>query len=288
MNSLPILHATLRAQTIPELHIQNNNHNQLQHSRKPHMQNHNNKTLINNYSHSFQPMSHAWQDELDLNIPSSNMTALIPKAAPSLLNNHYLPGPLCMQKLSGYGAVSSISNESVYIKQQGDSPLGRSKILQKMIHNQSIVCADTAAWIWLGGTFPNTLDIISSSHFRTKREGHAIHAYNRKLSNNDYAHIGKLRVTTPQRTICDIALSAYDNQYQQIERKKQVAQLIGEYRIKADKCMQSLESQHLCPGSIQARIWLMSILNGYFHTDSDRTILDLLSTLPEKPNETCL
>ena len=79
-------------------------------------------------------------------------------------------------------------------------------IALKLIPFGTIACALTAAWVWLGGTFPRTVDVISSSHYRADSHGRKIRVFNRKTAPEHVIQVGNLRITTPMRTACDIAL----------------------------------------------------------------------------------
>ncbi len=61
--------------------------------------------------------------------------------------------------------------------------------------------------MWHGGDFPATVDILSSSHHRTRVFGRPIRTRARRVPADQITSIGTLSLTTPERTACDLALS---------------------------------------------------------------------------------
>lgn len=179
---------------------------------------------------------------------------------PPLLDEKTLPGPLGITKLSCYGALHQLNTSSGFTCKKSESIIGRSDVLASMLPMNSVACAVSAAWIWLGGTFPSTLDIVSSSHFRSKPQGLPIRIFNRNVTNEERYRVGSLEVTTPERTICDLALSSFDSDDYDDYRKSLVEGLFVQYNADIATCMNILIMNHYCPGSIQARAWLHDIL----------------------------
>ena len=100
------------------------------------------------------------------NYDNKNQHIDISKNLPTLLDTTHLPGPLCMKKLSKFGAFERLSIRSGFAHSTAKTIEGRCKILKKLIPRDSAACMFTASWIWLGGTIPNILDVISGSHYR--------------------------------------------------------------------------------------------------------------------------
>lgn len=175
---------------------------------------------------------------------------------PTLLGNSQLPGPMCMKKLSQLGVFNQLSAQSGYTQSLALSTKGRGKIISNLIPEESIVCSFTAAWVWLGGTFPVNIDIINYSNCRKKPHDHTIRSFRRQLSDEDYVVIGDVRVTTPERTICDLAYTPSENEYYEPYRKNVAHSLIERYCIDLNNCIRILNANPYFPGSVRAREWI--------------------------------
>ena len=97
-----------------------------------------------------------------------------------LLTHKDLPGPLSMARLTHFGTLHSLDQTNAYSAEHADTLYGRAMIALKLIPFGTIACALTAAWVWLGGTFPRTVDVISSSHYRADSHGRKIRVFNRR------------------------------------------------------------------------------------------------------------
>lgn len=178
---------------------------------------------------------------------------------PALLNIDYLPGPMCMNRLSQSGIFNHLSPQAGYSQKTSTSAKGRSDIVSDLIPKESTACLFTAAWVWLGGKFPENIDIINYGHCRKKPHGHSIRSFRRQLSDEDYVILGKTRVTTPERTICDLAYTPSDNKNYEPYRKEIAILLICNYCVDLRKCKSIIDRNPYFPGSVHARKWLEDI-----------------------------
>lgn len=178
---------------------------------------------------------------------------------PPLLDNNHLPGPMCMKKLSKFGIFNRLTSNTGYSHKTAISMCGRSNIVNDLIPSQSVACLFTAAWVWLGGEFPENIDVIDYGHRRKKPHGHAIRAFRRHLNNEEYVILGKIRITTPERTICDLAYTPSENEEHEPYRKDIAHLLISKYSIDLRKCKRTIDRNPYFPGSIHARNWIRNI-----------------------------
>ena len=107
-----------------------------------------------------------------------------------LLTHKDLPGPLSMARLTHFGTLHSLDQTNAYSAEHADTLYGRAMIALKLIPFGTIACALTAAWVWLGGTFPRTVDVISSSHYRADSHGR-IASSGRKTGSRHVAWVGE-------------------------------------------------------------------------------------------------
>lgn len=169
-----------------------------------------------------------------------------------LLTHKDLPGPLSMARLTHFGTLHSLDQTNAYSAEHADTQYGRAMIALKLIPFGTIACALTAAWVWLGGTFPRTVDVISSSHYRADSHGRKIRVFNRKTAPEHVIQVGNLRITTPMRTACDIALLT-PGELNEHDACDVLCALFEEYQVSLAQCMQTLDDNHFWPNTQPAR-----------------------------------
>ena len=165
-----------------------------------------------------------------------------------------------MKKLSKFGAFERLSIRSGFAHSTAKTIEGRCKILKKLIPRDSAACMFTASWIWLGGTIPNILDVISGSHYRVVPHDHPLRVFRRKLLKREQKVIKDLRITSPARTICDIALTPSKNIYDEIRKKDTIFNLIQEYDTSFKECEKIINSNPHFPGAQKAKDWLKNVI----------------------------
>ena len=105
------------------------------------------------------------------------------------------------------GALCKLDSVNAYSCHDSDTLYGRACIIATLLPSRSVACSRTAAWVWLGGTFPESIDIIAKAHYRALRYGRKINVFNRLAPNEHTIKVGPIIVTTPVRTACDLALN---------------------------------------------------------------------------------
>ncbi|MBW3078486.1 hypothetical protein [Bifidobacterium simiiventris] len=185
--------------------------------------------------------------------PSSTPSSTSPHTAREdkpLLTERDLPGPLSLNMLIANGSLSRLDSSSGYQRSHATTLYGRATILADMVPRNATVCALTAAWVWLGGTFPNTVDVISRSHYRAAAHSRKIRVFNRKSPPEHLIQIGETRVTTPARTVCDLSLLPVDEP----DCGATISDLMTEYRVTADDCLHILDRNPFWPRASAARV----------------------------------
>lgn len=177
---------------------------------------------------------------------------------PMLMSNRDLPGPLSMNRLDDFGAVRRLDDINAYLAEYSDTLFGRGIIMTKVAPSQSIACGRSALWVWMGGAFPNAIDIISASHFRSMAYGRPIKTYDRNVPEGQISSIAGLKVTSPTRTACDIALMSPAS-IPDKRRAELVCAIVQEYHIDPAECLGILEKNHFWPNVPQARQFFKAV-----------------------------
>lgn len=184
---------------------------------------------------------------IDLSAPADDRPADKP-----LLDGRDLPGPLSMHLLTTLGTLSPLDDGSAYQTDQASTLYGRAMIIAHLAPRRTIACAFTAAWIWLGGPFPGTIDVISRSHYRSVVHGRAIRVFNRKSIPEHLIKIGRVCVTTPARTACDLALLP-QHELEGADAGQLIDRLMAEYHVTPEACLKILDLNRYWPRAPFAR-----------------------------------
>ncbi|MBW3093224.1 hypothetical protein KIH79_09910 [Bifidobacterium sp. 82T10] len=187
--------------------------------------------------------------KLSAALPLSMLPQDKPPTAKPLLGSKELPGPLSLATLSGYGMMTRLDETNGYQMDHASTLFGRASIAARLAPRNTTVCALTAAWVWIGGRFPDTVDVISRSHYRSTVHDRRIRVFNRKSPQEQIMRVGDAHVTTPARTACDLVLLP---EYQEYQGKgdavdQLVIDLMLEYRVSAEDCLQILERNPFWP-----------------------------------------
>lgn len=173
-------------------------------------------------------------------------------AGKPLLNERDLPGPLSLQCLSQQGAVARLDIRSGYQRSHSGTLYGRAMILSGIIPRNTAICAMSATWLWLGGTFPGTIDVLSRSHYRSSVHDRRIRVFNRKSPSEDLIRIGGMKVTTPARTICDLSLlPEMQDDSEPIDML--IVNMMSEYQVTPQTCLRILGENPFWPRITPAR-----------------------------------
>ena len=167
----------------------------------------------------------------------------------------HVTGPLGMHMLIDLGILIPLDDAHAYRRDDGDSLYGRAAItaaaLPKRITSMT-VCGATAAWVWHGGDFPTTVDILSSSHHRTRVFGRPIRTRARRVPADQITSIGTLSLTTPERTACDLALSPIE-EIRAHSWQPVIAELMKQYDFGPQPCLNILDGCSYLHTAKQAR-----------------------------------
>ncbi len=177
--------------------------------------------------------------------------------SPPLFGNGDLPGPLCLNMMSEFGTLCKLDNVNAYSQQDSHTLFGRATIIASVLPYHTVACAGTAAWVWLGGTFPETIDVIANAHFRTPRHGRKIRVYNRRLLSNHVIRVGPIQMTTPVRTACDLAtIYSGSNEGERLAQEV-ISMLMQEYHFRPSDCQLVLqETRHIRNAPSARRLFL--------------------------------
>ncbi|KFI91103.1 hypothetical protein BISA_2066 [Bifidobacterium saguini DSM 23967] len=160
---------------------------------------------------------------------------------PPLLHTGDLPGPLSMNWLAEFGTVSKLDESSAYWSEHASTLYGRASIVAAIAPFGTVACTRTAAWVWLGGTdFPDTIDVISTSHFRSSCAGRRIRVFKRLTLPEQIIKVGPLTITTPARTACDLVM-APDDEPDPSTLNNLVCQLMSAYEFRPNDCLQIIK-----------------------------------------------
>ncbi len=158
---------------------------------------------------------------------------------PPVLHERDLPGPLSLNRLARMGTIHVLDTSSGYWAEHANTLYGRALIVQTLIPFPTAACALTALWVWMGGDFPNTLDVLSNSHYRAMRHGRRVRVFSRKIAKAHMTSIGDLNITSPQRTACDIA-SMFSGCPTTTAFVDQMVDFMQAYHFNPDDCIEIL------------------------------------------------
>lgn len=188
----------------------------------------------------------------------SRHTAASP-AIPPVLFTKDLPGPLSLSRLETFGTVRKFDESAGYWNEHADTLYGRAMIVSTIAPFGTVACAMTAAWIWLGGPdFPRTIDVISSSHFRSTAAGRRIRVFKRLTLPEHIIRLGKLSVTTPPRTACDLVMGL-DDAPEPSAINALVCRLMSAYSFRANECLQIIKEHRHHKYAGRARIFFEAL-----------------------------
>ena len=173
-----------------------------------------------------------------------------PKPLPSLIQTEDLPGPLSLSLLVKEGIVTCLDQSCCYLNEQAKGLYGRASIVTPMVPYGAAACGGLALWIWINGQFPDTLDIISNSHFRTPVHGRPLRPHQRQLDARYLMKLGKLWVTSPLWTACDLACDS-SGRCNGEEITAVLHELMERYQVSCGSCEELLSSNPRWPGHAQ-------------------------------------
>ncbi|PAU67766.1 hypothetical protein B1400_1540 [Bifidobacterium italicum] len=152
-----------------------------------------------------------------------------------------LPGPFAMRSLVRSGALVALDERHAYRSADGETLYGRAAIVAAMLPNpQLVACGRAAAWVWLGGEFPSAVDVLSTTHYRAPLMGRPINVRERRVPPKQTQMVGPLTITTPERTVCDLAMCPPEDIYEQ-SLDGLILRLLRHFSIDVEDCLLILE-----------------------------------------------
>ncbi|MBM6700046.1 hypothetical protein H7U32_06965 [Bifidobacterium pullorum subsp. saeculare] len=157
---------------------------------------------------------------------------------PTMLRVRDLPGPLSMSWLTRLGVVVPLDRANGFWSEYTTTLYGRAQIVSTLTPLNTVACALSAAWVWLGGRLPDTVDVLSGSHYRATVHGRRVRVYNRKAPGGQLQRIGALRLTAPARTAVDLAANREDEADKVMPSiASRIDTLMDAYQISAKECL---------------------------------------------------
>ncbi|MEE1295326.1 MAG: hypothetical protein UHD09_00380, partial [Bifidobacterium sp.] len=162
-------------------------------------------------------------------------------ARAALVRRDELPGPLAMHRLVEMGAIVRLDDRLAYRAPEGETRTGRARVVLELLRRPVPACGRTAAWVWLGGRFPDFIDVLGSRHFRSAIAGRHVHSWSRQVDDAHRGRVGELELTTPARTACDLALVDPDAPDAAAVRDL-MDRLMAECGVRAEECLAILDT----------------------------------------------
>lgn len=189
---------------------------------------------------------------------------------PVLLHDQDLPGPLSHRMLAGMGTVVPLDEDSAFWADYAMTLYGRAQIAAHLTPYGTVCCAMSAAWVWLGGTLPDTVDVLSDSHFRTLAHGRRIRVFNRRPPSKQVQSIGKLRITAPARTAVDLA-SIRETEADRVAPTVGpiIDDLMASYHVRPGECLTILKDSPRLRHGRSARLFFRAMLGELEDFDED-------------------
>lgn len=154
-----------------------------------------------------------------------------------ILSDGDLPGPLSIGALGGMGMFAPLTCTDGYLPGKAADARTRAGIIAPELPCDMVACLWLAAWVWAGGPFPGTIDIVSTTHYRAPQLSRTVRVYNRVLARGHATRLAGLFLTTPARTVCDLAcLGSVDG----TRRAVTVRRVMAAGSTTPDECMDVL------------------------------------------------
>lgn len=187
------------------------------------------------------------------------------------------------------GAIKQLDDHANYVADQAVSVQGRAAIVNTMMPPNAVACLTLALWVWIGGPFPNSLTVVSHSHFRAAVHGRPIRVLDRRLPSTSRARLGSLWLTSPERTVCDLAC-ADETLLGFVDPITAIINLMEEYELTTTACLKILRDNTRWPGHAHGVETLQRIALAYATVDEDGDDNgddnNLAASYPEQTNTT--
>lgn len=152
-----------------------------------------------------------------------------------------------MRYLESLDLVVTLDSSNCFSTADTHTLFGRAAVAARLVPIGAAACTYLARWIWAGGAFPGTIDIISQSHYRAAVHGHLIRVHNRHIEADQMIQIGSLFLTSPARTACDLACNE-DGKESFNESVARITSMLELYDVRPEECMDLLLQNQRWPG----------------------------------------
>ncbi|RSX53373.1 hypothetical protein D2E26_1415 [Bifidobacterium dolichotidis] len=162
-----------------------------------------------------------------------------------------LPGRLSHEHLVRAGVLQPIDEYHSFLVASTNSLYGRARLLKSIMPTETIACATTAAWVWIGGDFPDSFDVVSSAHYRKTIYDRPVRPFARAVRPEHISEVGSIAITSPVRTACDLAMLPADEFFttglDEVTRK-----IMTIYGVTNEECLAVLHELKFLPNTQQA------------------------------------
>ncbi|BDR52295.1 hypothetical protein KIM372_02020 [Bombiscardovia nodaiensis] len=165
---------------------------------------------------------------------------------PDLIQLSMLPGPGSMRLLIEHRLVQPLDATCSYLTERATGIFGRASVVAPLLPYGAAACNNLADWVWTGGSFPESLDIVSNSHYRSLVYSHSLRVHNRRLPSEHLMKLGQLWTTSPMRTACDLACE--ETSEDSSGKLASIHTLMESYQVSCRSCLDLLEANPRWPG----------------------------------------
>lgn len=171
-----------------------------------------------------------------------NITHDIAQSFDAIYQPDELPGGMSHIVLHHAGAINASARKTLYRSSDGLSPWRRAELVRPLLPYGITVCLWLAAWIWVGGEFPEALDVVASTRYMSDAYNRALRLHNRTVNGRDLVILRRLRVSSPLRTACDIACLDDADVESHATQRATVATLMRECALAPQTCIHALQN----------------------------------------------
>lgn len=204
--------------------------------------------------------------EFDAAVPDMKLRDRDVYGSGDIVTRDQLPGPFSFMLLKRDGALCAIDDRCSYLRKDGNSLFGRAAVLYNLLPLGSRLCCTTAAWVWMGGDFPRTLDILSKSHYWRPVHGHPVRSFNRRVLTSHMITIAQIGITRPARTVCDLAMLPFD-EFIGHDLHELARSLMLRYGVTGRQCLHILDNAPY----LHNRTYARSVLEFFEQFDAQNT-----------------
>lgn len=170
-----------------------------------------------------------------------------PERLPIIIDESMLPGRLTLGQLAINGIVTMLDHRCGYVTMHAQTLAGRAQIVASLIPPHTLPCMRLAQWVWIGGRFPDAIELATQAHYRTEIHGRLVRTYKRSVDESHRARIGELTLTSPTRTACDLSCRDETGTGALRQHVLDLCKLMDEWNISAEECARMLRGNPRWP-----------------------------------------